>query len=327
MSLTTATAQISTNGEFSSPAVPRSLIALDATPIALSATMAISQFYDPADVGENLIQALWTSTGVTHQVGSDTATSLVDPSGERAVFDEVTGVFLRIRKKYEDSSAAGDIEITTTELGLDDINEVVTVPSEWAWVRPDGRGTTDNVTTYTGLFTNPENSDSFSCTGEADTEVITATSHTFANGDIVVFTALTGGSGLSTATLYYVISVSGNNFSVSTTLGGSAVDFTTDITAGVIAASNITAEADTDIFTVIDLDLSNGEAVIITAPVGGSGLTGGNTYYVINKQADGTFQLSTTADGTALDITTDITGGVLRQAYANLTFAVQVFGN
>lgn len=327
MSIVSATAQIATNGEFSTEAVPRALIAFDATPIDLSATMAISKFYDPVDCGENLVQAVWTSTGITHQEGSDTATGMVDPTGEVAVFDEVTGVFLRIRKKYEDSTANGSVEITTASLGLDDISETVTVPADWAWVRPEGAATVDLTTGYTAQFTHPDDPVAYACTGEADTEVITASGHTFANDDPVVFTAISGGSGLATATLYYVISVSGNDFSVSTSVGGAAVDFTTDITAGVLAASNITAEADTDIFTVLDLDLSNGEGVIITAPVGGTGLTGGNTYYVINKQADGTFQLSTTADGSALNITTDITGGVLRQAYANLTFAVQVFGN
>lgn len=68
----------------------------------------------------------------------------------------------------------------------------------------------------------------------ADDIIDTSTMHTYVNGDKVVFTELTGGSGLTVGTEYFVISSSLGNktFKVSTTLGGSAVNFTSDITAG-----------------------------------------------------------------------------------------------
>jgi hypothetical protein len=73
-----------------------------------------------------------------------------------------------------------------------------------------------------------------SITGEADTEVVTATAHGFAVGDRVLFPTLTGGSGLTAATTpYYVKTVpSADTFTVSATVGGATAGFTTDITDG-----------------------------------------------------------------------------------------------
>lgn len=72
--------------------------------------------------------------------------------------------------------------------------------------------------------------------GEADDETITANGHGLVAGDKVNFTALTGGSGLSTNTDYFVISagLTANTFRVSATQGGAAVNFTTDISAGTV---------------------------------------------------------------------------------------------
>jgi hypothetical protein len=74
----------------------------------------------------------------------------------------------------------------------------------------------------------------FSCTGTASDDVITATGHNFANGDEVSFVVLTGGSGLNTTTRYFVRDVSGATLKVATTGVGAAVNFTTDITDGLI---------------------------------------------------------------------------------------------
>ena len=73
-----------------------------------------------------------------------------------------------------------------------------------------------------------------SITGDAGTDIITATGSAFANGQRVRFTALTGGSGLNTTTNYFVIGASGATFQLSTTEGGSASLFTTNITAGTL---------------------------------------------------------------------------------------------
>lgn len=70
----------------------------------------------------------------------------------------------------------------------------------------------------------------------ADDIVDTAAAHSFAADDVVEFTALTGGAGLSTSTQYFVISanLAATTFQVSATKGGAAINFTTDITAGTV---------------------------------------------------------------------------------------------
>lgn len=74
-------------------------------------------------------------------------------------------------------------------------------------------------------------------TSAATDDIIDATSHGFSIGDAVVFTALTGGTGLTAGQVYWVIadSFGTNTFKVSATPGGSAVDFTANITAGTVA--------------------------------------------------------------------------------------------
>lgn len=68
----------------------------------------------------------------------------------------------------------------------------------------------------------------------ADDIIDTSGAHGLAAGDQVVFSALTGGAGLTTNTLYYVIAanLAATTFQVSLTSGGSAALFSTDITAG-----------------------------------------------------------------------------------------------
>jgi hypothetical protein len=77
----------------------------------------------------------------------------------------------------------------------------------------------------------------FSITGDAGTDIITAVGHLYTANQGVRFPTLTGGSGLTAATTnYFVRDISGDTFKVSTTSGGSAVNFTTNITAGTVIA-------------------------------------------------------------------------------------------
>jgi hypothetical protein len=71
----------------------------------------------------------------------------------------------------------------------------------------------------------------------ADDIIDTAAPHGLSAGDQVVFTALTGGAGLSINTPYFVIAanLAAQTFQVSATAGGAAVNFTTDITAGTVS--------------------------------------------------------------------------------------------
>lgn len=83
--------------------------------------------------------------------------------------------------------------------------------------------------THAGLY--DENAALTSVTGVAATDLLTKTSHGLSNGDLVVLRSLTGGTGLREEYPYYVVGVSGNDFQLSETSGGSAFNFTTDITS------------------------------------------------------------------------------------------------
>ena len=78
-------------------------------------------------------------------------------------------------------------------------------------------------------------------TGSPDT--FTKTAHGLSNGDRVLFSNVTGGTGLAIRTPYYVINATSNTFQIATTAGGSAVDLSSNVTAGTV-----------DIGTVNNLD-------------------------------------------------------------------------
>lgn len=72
-----------------------------------------------------------------------------------------------------------------------------------------------------------------SVTGVAATDVISDAGHTFVDNDPIVFTAITGGAGITVGTVYFVrSSVAGVSYQISATSGGAALNFTTDISAG-----------------------------------------------------------------------------------------------
>jgi hypothetical protein len=70
--------------------------------------------------------------------------------------------------------------------------------------------------------------------GTASTDIFTSTAHGYANGDLVLMTALTGAAGVVVLDPYFIISTLTNTFQLSKTVGGTAVDFTTDATAGTV---------------------------------------------------------------------------------------------
>lgn len=72
-------------------------------------------------------------------------------------------------------------------------------------------------------------------TGVAATDVISHAGHTFLANDPIVFTALTGGTGLTVGTVYFVRNpVAGVSYELSATSGGALLNFTTDISAGTV---------------------------------------------------------------------------------------------
>lgn len=93
-------------------------------------------------------------------------------------------------------------------------------------------------------------------TGTAADDDIDVTAHGLSDGDEVYFTALTGGAGLELHRRYYVIASTTNDFNVSLTPGGSAVDFTSNITAGTLKKA--AALADTAVVDLLQMVWENG---------------------------------------------------------------------
>jgi hypothetical protein len=118
-------------------------------------------------------------------------------------------------------------------LDSDEIQDILAVDS---WVGANlvkDPGYFDSEGRFVPTDATPGSEVTLSTSAAAD-DILDATGHGFVAGDRVVFTSLTGGAGLTANREYYVISanLAANTFQVSTTPGGSAVNFTTDITAG-----------------------------------------------------------------------------------------------
>jgi len=109
-----------------------------------------------------------------------------------------------------------------------------------------------NATSFTDTLTDAELTAEArirSCTAVASTDIVTCTGHGLGEGDEVVFTALTGGAGLTLNKKYYALDVTATTFKVSATPNGSAVDITTNMTAGTATCRS---------FAVLPLVLPNG---------------------------------------------------------------------
>lgn len=70
-----------------------------------------------------------------------------------------------------------------------------------------------------------------SVTGLASTDVFTKTSHGMADGTVVKLTSLSGGAGLNVNKWYFVRDQTANTFKLTPVSGGTAVDYTTDVTS------------------------------------------------------------------------------------------------
>lgn len=77
-------------------------------------------------------------------------------------------------------------------------------------------------------------------TGVTSTDTLTKAAHPLANGKTVIFSALTGGSGLVLGQRYYVINATTNTFQLAAAVGGTtAVDLGSDITAATLHVAEI----------------------------------------------------------------------------------------
>jgi hypothetical protein len=127
----------------------------------------------------------------------------------------------------------------------------------------------------------------YSVTGDAATDVITATGHIYPANQAVIFSAITGGAGLSANTVYFVRNPSGNTFQLSTTSGGAAINFTTNITAGTVIAiqANVTISQNT----------TETNSALILSPKG----TGA---FIVGPKPDGTITCGNARGLNAIDL-------------------------
>ena len=159
------------------------------------------------------------------------------------------------------------------------------------------------------------NTFSFSVSGST----FTATGHNFVNGNIVQFyTTGTLPTGISAATDYYVINVSGSTFQVSATYGGSAVTLSSSgsgtlqvrnlvVVTGIVGA-NYVFTVTSSVLTAPYHNFANGNIVNVSNTGGSlpSPLVAATNYYVINVSGTGTsgatLQLSLTSGGSAITL-------------------------
>lgn len=70
------------------------------------------------------------------------------------------------------------------------------------------------------------------CTASAANDTVTCAGHGMSDGDEVRFTSATGGAGITVLAQYYAIETTATTFKLSATKGGSALNITSDMTAG-----------------------------------------------------------------------------------------------
>lgn len=177
-----------------------------------------------------------------------------------------------------------------------------------------------------------------SVTGDEGTDVVTITGASLNDGNLITLTSLAvgEGDGLATGFTYYAIDASGATCKLSLTPGGSAVDFTTDITSATAIVSNDSMRAWSsefrDIFTAstpIQTNLEEADASgnwyggqEVTSPV--AALPTGLKNYDSVVNAPGTQAEATewrlTADAFTASVSDEINHFPLRQTLLQKTF-------
>lgn len=145
--------------------------------------------------------------------------SPVVPAGAPFGASQSFGGFAMRIVRVLDSAAIQDILAVDSWVGTNLVKDPGYFDSKGRWVPTDA--------TPGALVT-------LATSAAADDIVDTAAAHGFVAGDRVVFSELTGGTGLKANTEYYVIAanLAAQTFQVAETAGGTAVDFSTNVTAG-----------------------------------------------------------------------------------------------
>lgn len=167
---------------------------------------------------------------------------------------------------------------------------------------------------------------SASITGNAQTDVISATNNPFANGDRVVLSDLTGGTGLRSGSknIYFVRDRTSSGFKLSRSSTGAVENFTTNLTAGrvrsadtlsISLSSHMGVTADfPDFLNVPGHAFANNDLVILSGLAGGQRLSNGSRYFVRDAQ-NGRFKLATVPGGSPINFTSNITAGTVQSVF------------
>jgi hypothetical protein len=252
-----------------------------------------------------------SSGGATPDISTSIATNKIvgRSTAGTGVMEELTPVGISV--------SAGNITGIGGTLGTTD-NVVARADGTGGYtVQPSGLIVEDAIVSFTTV------------TGDAGTDIITATGSAFVSGQPVRFTALTGGTGLNTTTNYFVVNPVGATFQVETSIGGGASLFTTNITAGTLltghsVSTNVTLSENTTA-TNSDLVLSpKGAGAFILGPKPDGTATGGN------KRGDGSVDLQlsrSAATMVASGANSTILGGINNVSSGQFSVCVGGSGN
>lgn len=221
------------------------------------------------------------------------ATSLSVAAGAEAAFPADSTVKVRSHAKYDPNRTRGQVgemgQVASTASGVINLDDQIIASDPARDVT--GVAATD-ILTPSG----------WAVTGTASNDSVTFTSHGMSTGDKVNFLSLTGGAGLTAGTTYYVIFNGISSIKLAASLAdaqaGTAINFTTDITAAVLAMEH---------------GLVANDQIILETLTGGAGLTDGLVVFVVSPTAT-TFQVSLTSGGAAIDFTTDLTNARYRRS-------------
>lgn len=184
------------------------------------------------------------------------------------------------------------------------------------------------------------------CTGDKDTDKITLNTHGFSDGWQVSFSAIGTITGISVNTAYYVVSSTTNDFKISLTSGGGAIDLTGTTSAAMTvhlvnqlrtgvgymaelcrapsASRSVTFTDTGDLVTLANHGLIDGTPVLFTSITDTTGISVETSYYVVNARIN-TFQVAATLGGNALALSTNGTGTIYSEYLARDIKISQIF--
>lgn len=177
----------------------------------------------------------WTSYFSIRMNAAPTSPTGMNPTGGLVLSDTTPQLRMNFADPdldQGDSATAVDLEVANNATGAVVFSQAAAA---------DAPGVGEDGQSYAHLaVAGPLNSFT-GTTGANATDLFTKTAHGLVVDQKVQFSALTGGTGLSTLTDYWVIAsgLTANDFKLSATKGGASVNFTTDVTASTLVPQEL----------------------------------------------------------------------------------------